>query len=62
MSGRLWIGTRKGLFRIDRDSNGLWAIGATRFLGDPVTQILADTHGKGHAAAPESDEREIRLD
>ena len=51
MGARLWIGTRKGLFRIDRDGNGLWAIGATRFLGDPVTQVLVDANsGRLHVA------------
>jgi hypothetical protein len=41
MTDRLHVGTRKGLFEIVR-RNGAWDIGDTRFLGDPVSAVLAD--------------------
>jgi hypothetical protein len=51
MSDRLLVGTRKGLFRIDRGNPGRWRIGATWFLGDPVSQLLAEPGGRRlHAA------------
>ncbi len=40
MSDRLFVGTRKGLFELARTGAG-WDIVATRFLGDPVTAVLA---------------------
>ena len=51
MSDRLLIGTRKGLFRIERSGSGSWAIGETWFLGDPVSLALAEPGGQRlHAA------------
>jgi hypothetical protein len=42
MSDRLHIGTRKGLFELARGRAG-WEIADVRFLGDPVSAVLA--HG-----------------
>ncbi len=41
MTDRLLVGTRKGLFILDRRSKR-WEISATAFLGDPVSAVLAD--------------------
>lgn len=41
MHDRLLIGTKKGLFELRR-SGGEWAIASTRFLGDPISMLLAD--------------------
>jgi len=49
MSNRLHIGTRKGLFELAR-SNGVWEIVDVRFLGDPVSAVLADADGSLWAA------------
>ena len=40
MSDRVFIGTRKGLFEIERRS-GAWEVAAAHFLGDPVSAVLA---------------------
>ncbi|MCU7843122.1 MAG: exo-alpha-sialidase [Candidatus Thiodiazotropha sp. (ex Monitilora ramsayi)] len=51
MADRLLVGTRKGLFRIERQTSGQWDIVHSWFLGDPVTAVLADNAGaKLHAA------------
>ena len=51
MSDRLWLGTRKGLFLIERQGPGVWGIGQTRFLGDPVSMVLPEPGGQRiHAA------------
>jgi photosystem II stability/assembly factor-like uncharacterized protein len=50
MSDRLLIGTRKGLFRIERKGSSHWAIAETWFLGDPVSAVLAEPGGRLHAA------------
>lgn len=51
MSDQLLVGTRKGLFRIERDGRGRWGIGPTWFPGDPVTAILPESGGRRiHAA------------
>jgi hypothetical protein len=43
MSDRIYVGTRKGLFIIERKGKGKgWAIGSTSFLGAPVTMVLPD--------------------
>ena len=42
MSNRLLVGTRKGMFRIERDGSGNWGITQTWFLGDPVSMLLAE--------------------
>jgi hypothetical protein len=41
MNDRLLVGTKKGLFELRR-SGGDWSIAATRFLGDPISNVLAD--------------------
>jgi len=45
MSDRVFIGTRKGLFILERSgkwNGGGWHIARTAFLGDPVTMVLHD--------------------
>ena len=42
MSNSLLVGTRKGLFRIERDGAGRWGIARSWFLGDPVSMTLAE--------------------
>ena len=44
MSNRLLVGTRKGLFFLDRSGNGPdgWEVSQASFIGDPVTMVLAD--------------------
>ena len=41
MSERAFLSTRKGLFELERGSNG-WALGARHFLGEPVSIALVD--------------------
>ena len=41
MNDRLLVGTKKGLFELRR-TRGDWSIAATRFLGDPISMLLAD--------------------
>lgn len=41
MTQRLHVGTRKGLFELERRKGG-WEIADTKFLGEPVTAVLAD--------------------
>ena len=43
MSQQFHAATRKGLFRWERDQSGSWAIAEVSFLGDPVTNVLADS-------------------
>jgi hypothetical protein len=51
VSDRLLVGTRKGLFRVQRDGAGRWEVAATWFLGDPVSMVLAEPgSGRLHAA------------
>ncbi|MDJ0806647.1 MAG: exo-alpha-sialidase [Gammaproteobacteria bacterium] len=51
MSNRLLVGTRKGLFRIERSQTGRWEISQSWFLGDPVSMLLAESSGSRiHAA------------
>jgi hypothetical protein len=49
MANRLHVGTRKGLFELARN-NGVWEIVDVRFLGDPVSAVLADADGSVWAA------------
>ena len=49
MANRLHVGTRKGLFELARN-NGVWEIVDVRFLGDPVSAVLADAEGSLWAA------------
>ncbi|HEU4374159.1 MAG TPA: exo-alpha-sialidase, partial [Telluria sp.] len=41
MSTRAYLSTRKGLFELDAGSAG-WQVGASHFLGEPVSFTLAD--------------------
>ncbi|MDI1432813.1 WD40/YVTN/BNR-like repeat-containing protein [Polyangium sorediatum] len=41
MSSRLFVATRKGLFRLDRKPSG-WSIREVSFLGDNVSMVLPD--------------------
>jgi photosystem II stability/assembly factor-like uncharacterized protein len=41
VSDRIYVGSRKGLFTLERGGGG-WAITDTAFLGDPVTMMLDD--------------------
>ena len=51
MADRLLVGTRKGLFRIERDGGGQWRSAFSWFLGDPVSLVLAEPGGRRlHAA------------
>ena len=49
MSDRLHVGTRKGLFELARRKRE-WEVVDVRFLGDPVTAVLADGDGAVYAA------------
>ncbi|AXK40003.1 WD40/YVTN/BNR-like repeat-containing protein [Crenobacter cavernae] len=42
MSDRLLVATRKGLFILQRSSDGQWRQAETHFLGEPVSMVLAD--------------------
>ena len=46
MSSRLLVGTRKGLFRIERAAHGRWQIADRWFVGDPISMILPETGGE----------------
>ncbi len=46
MSNRLLVGTRKGLFRFERDGKGDWKIDQSWFLGEPVTIMLRDENSQ----------------
>ncbi len=51
MSDQLWVGTRKGLFRVARNTSGRWAIAGSWFLGDPVSMVHIEAGGlRVHAA------------
>ncbi len=52
MSDRLWVGTRKGLFRLRR-KNASWTIDHAPMLGDPVTAVLPEQNGDTIYAALE---------
>jgi hypothetical protein len=49
MSDRFFVGTRKGLFELAR-RKGAWDVVEAKFLGDPVSAVLADRDGKVYAA------------
>jgi len=50
MANRLWVATRKGLFRLDR-INGIWRLDAPSFLGDRVSYVLTDARDNAIYAA-----------
>ena len=47
-----WIGTRKGLFAVER-TQGKWGITKTAFLGDPVVALMQEPSSKVLYAALE---------
>lgn len=49
MTQRLWVGTRKGLFRVERNARG-WDVTQASLLGDPITMLLMDRSGALHVA------------
>lgn len=49
MAERLHVGTRKGLFELERRRDG-WDVAAVHFLGDPVSAVLETRDGTVHAA------------
>src|SRR5262249_58592255 len=54
MSQGLIVGTRKGLFTVERNGtgrSGAWAVTVASFLGDPVTAVLPDPRGGAVFAA-----------
>jgi hypothetical protein len=42
VSERLFVATRKGLFTIERQMRGGWAIARTAFIAEPVSAVLPD--------------------
>jgi hypothetical protein len=42
MTQRILVGTRKGLFILEKDIAQSWQIAAVHFLGDPVSMVLHD--------------------
>ena len=51
MSTRIYVGTRKGLFTVDRGGGSRWSISQAAFLGDHVTLVLPDRRDRTvHAA------------
>ena len=38
----VWVGTRKGLFMVERSASG-WTLGKPAFPGEPVTQVLVNS-------------------
>ena len=46
----IWVGTRKGLFVVRRAASG-WQLGKPAFVGEPVSQFLADPHDGAWYAA-----------
>ncbi|MGD8710742.1 MAG: hypothetical protein PVF40_10160, partial [Ectothiorhodospiraceae bacterium] len=51
MDERIWVGTRKGLFSVERTGSGRWEIADSRFLGDPVSAVLSEAGGERIYAA-----------
>ncbi|MCH7817872.1 MAG: hypothetical protein IIC60_15040 [Proteobacteria bacterium] len=35
-----WIGTRKGLLKVQQSEAGIWSLSAPDFTGEPVTMVL----------------------
>ncbi|MEA2640705.1 MAG: hypothetical protein QOF51_2099 [Chloroflexota bacterium] len=42
MADRLLVGTKKGLFTIERAAEGRWSVASVGFLGEPVSMTLRD--------------------
>lgn len=51
MTTELWVGTRKGLFALQRQASGDWRIARTAFLGVPVSMVLYDGRSRRGFAA-----------
>ncbi len=51
MSNSLWLGTRKGLFQVQRSGNSTWAIAQRAFLGDQVPMVYVSPDGQTIYAA-----------
>lgn len=52
MSHTLWVGTRKGLFRLESgDAGKSWRIANVSFLGEPVSMVLHDPRDRAVYAA-----------
>lgn len=51
MSDRLLVGTRKGLFEIERKGTGRWGVARASFLGSPVSYALRDARDGAQYAA-----------
>lgn len=51
MSDRIYVGTHKGLFTIDRNASGWQLSSNVSFLGDPVMQVLPNASGERVCAA-----------
>jgi photosystem II stability/assembly factor-like uncharacterized protein len=50
MADTLWVGTRKGLFRLERKGKS-WNIAHVSFMGEPVSMMLHDPRDKAVYAA-----------
>ncbi|WP_395685148.1 WD40/YVTN/BNR-like repeat-containing protein [Caenimonas koreensis] len=50
MVDRIWVGTRKGLFAVQRNQ-GQWQLGKPAFPGEPVTQFMVDAKSGAWFAA-----------
>ncbi|MDB6062574.1 MAG: putative glycosyl hydrolase [Verrucomicrobiaceae bacterium] len=51
MATRILVGTRKGLFVLQKDFAGVWQVASTHFLGDPISMALYDARDDSlHAA------------
>jgi hypothetical protein len=48
MTNRVLLGTRKGVFSVEKQKNGKWDIARVWFLGDNCTNLLPDPHDEGH--------------
>lgn len=42
MQDSILVGTKKGLFRVSRDTAGHWHVAQSWFLGDPVSAVLSE--------------------
>lgn len=51
-AGRLWVGTRKGIFTLDPDlSRTSWTLGDVQFLGHVAHHVVADPRDPNHVLA-----------
>ena len=61
MSNRFFVGTRKGIFRFDRNGSGGWEMGSQSFLGISVPMLLPDARDATLYAAVEHGHFGIKL-